>query len=96
MVKKKPWKIKIPDSALKDVPEDKREEFKKTVVDLFQNADPEEIGKPVKELPEGSQVCPICGSPLEAGPTFSLPDGEAVQIFDCVDCDQGFMGKPLN
>jgi hypothetical protein len=93
---KKKWKIEIPDDALKDVPEEDREQLKKEITALFENREPGEIGEPIQELPEGSLNCPKCGADLEAGPTFSLPEGEVTQIFFCLECDDDFIGQPLN
>ena len=93
---KKKLKVKIPDSALKDIPEDDRQGVVEEIKTLFDKKDPQTIGEPVEQLPAGAKHCPRCGEVLEKGPTFSIPDGEVVQIFDCVKCDKAFMGEPLN
>jgi ribosomal protein S27AE len=94
---KKKFKVEIPDSALKDVPEDEREGVKDMIKDLFANeVDPAEIGTPVEKLPEGAKFCPECGGALVAGPTFPLEDNTVVQIFDCTKCGASYMGEPLN
>lgn len=88
-------KIKFMDGAFKDVPEEDREGLKEEITKLFEG-DPSEIGEPVLPLPDGAQGCPNCGGKLECGPTFPVPDGEVAQIFDCLECDSSFLGKPLN
>jgi hypothetical protein len=97
MTKKKPWKVEIPDSALKDVPEEDRDDLKAEIKKMFEDGDPAELGQPIERLPKGAKHCPECGTLLEPGPTFPVPpSGEVVQIFDCIKCDRGFMGEPLN
>ena len=91
-------KLVIPDSALKDIPEDERGDAVQAIKEAFSgDVDPAELGTPVERLPQGARDCPECATPLEAGPTFPLPgEGEVVQIFDCPKCDKAFMGEPLN
>jgi hypothetical protein len=95
---KKKWTVEIPDSALKDVPEEERERVKAEVEKVFTDLDhPEEIGRPVQQLPSGARFCPECGTMLVPGPTFPVPPkNEVVQIFDCPKCDVGYSGEPLN
>jgi hypothetical protein len=95
-MKKKDWKVEIPDSALKDVPEEKREEVKAEIERLFSEGNPTELGKPVERLPKGAKYCPNCGKALYVGPTLTVPDEGVKQIFDCEGCDSSFLGEPLN
>ena len=95
---KKKMKVEIPNSALKDIPEDEREGVKQELEQMFDGMEhPEEVGQSVKQLPPGAKYCPECGTLLQPGPTFPIPpEGNVVQIFDCEKCDQGYMGEPLN
>lgn len=92
----KPKKIVIPDKALKNIPEEDREDIKKLIQEKLSvdTAELLESSQPVERLEE--PICPGCGKILEAsGPTFD--DGEdIVQIYDCWDCDRVFMLKATN
>ena len=96
---KKP-KIKFQESVFDNIPEAKREKAKKEILEELGKMSMEELKEnsvAIESLPEGAQVCPLCGAALKAGPAFPIPpDGKVIQIFDCTGCGAVFEGKPLN
>ena len=92
----KKWKVEIPDSVLKDIPDDERDDLIKQIKEAFENCeDPTSFGEPVEALPKGVTVCPHCGTSLLQGPVSTALD-EPVQFFDCPNCLKSFTGEPLN
>lgn len=97
---KKKLKIEISPEALKDIPEDEREEVRKEIEErMGEFATAEDllaVSEELKRIGAGVHECPECGGGLEGGPVFAIDENDTEQIFWCQECGREFIGEPWN
>lgn len=92
-MKPKKREIKNLDEVLKDIPEEDRASLRKQIEKLFSG---DTIpGKPVRELPTGSNTCTLCAGPLKQLRSLA-GNPEVVDMFECDACDECFMRPAAN
>lgn len=88
------------EEALLNVPEEERDELRKTLTEQFEDFDPENPpGKPILEMSPGpNPKCPECGNALEKVSVLPCPEppNEPVELWECDRCDQPYMRDAPN
>ena len=80
------------EKALESVPEEEREELKKSIMSAFEDVDADGLpGEPVEPLDAGVKACPACGRPLEqVGDGAFVVGDDIFHILDCLQCDKSY------